>query len=429
MKAIQKFFSLDSSNVFGADGLRDAEVILHLCKIYPELCWLSGSVNSTPEGRIDNENEQSLSKLFFGELHPEFDRTAVGCLCIKWVLFGEYEKFVECQKPEVKLTLKNFQHLAQLTKEILYNQEMIKILVVFTIMNDLGKIKSLEKEFGNDTFDHDEILLKALKKKPEKFPSFKKLSSSSQSIILEGMETKFNLAQFIQGENLAGSLTGLKRVSLSTLKIYFLHAFYDTAGAAGHVKNNGSLVMVDDTCKDFETAISLLLKKESISEVDIYQQYLEFRGRAQNLKPSRPIERAAIRLCCMLRIHNSKDAKTVLEVLTNFPEKEFLCQELNCNGTSDLGILLYYSPAMLLNIQSAMSKDNLSEEALRIGFQTLTRLYQLIRQYQNVKEISQGVLTIDISSVATEAKNPKELANLHFVFDPIGKTNGKIKIC
>ena len=58
----------------------------------PELEWLKGNVNGTPEG-------ESVSEM-------EFKRTKLSLDLLKWVLEGDYEHFTECQSDDVKLTKK-----------------------------------------------------------------------------------------------------------------------------------------------------------------------------------------------------------------------------------------------------------------------------------------------------------------------------------
>lgn len=422
------FSSIDLTKIFGSPKLNHIATVRFFCEKYPEMNWLTGSVNATPEGIVEKDNEQSISKSLFKETHMEFDRTAVGCLCLKWVFFEEYEKFVECQDSG-KLSRESFDRLVKMTKEILNTEELMKTALFFAIINDLGKVKSIEKDFGVDTIDHDEILLKALDQNPDRFVSFKKLSPASKKMILEALKAKFNMAQFIQGENLAGNVTGLKKLEKSVLRMYLLHALYDTAGAAGHIKNNGSLVMKEDTYRDYEAAITALVQVLDLSEMEIYQQYIEMRAISLELDAYDEIGKAAIRLCCMLRIHNPKDAKKVYDALNGFEQRDTLFRELNRNGITDSGILIYYSPALLLNCQSALSQDSsINEEALNLGLSTLFKIFQLVRQHVNNSTKKKGVYTVDVSEVANVAKNPKSLPDTTFVLQPIGEKSGKIHV-
>jgi len=110
-------------------------------KRYPELNWLTGSVNATPEGVA--KSSKSVSEALFGKQHIEFDRTLTGIESLKWVLKGDYEQFTKCQNNAVKLTRENFEHLRKYTQQVLPEPEDIDTMIGYTVINDLGKIQSV----------------------------------------------------------------------------------------------------------------------------------------------------------------------------------------------------------------------------------------------------------------------------------------------
>ncbi len=74
--------------------------------------------------------------------------------------------------------------------------------------------------------DHDKILLMGLKAHKELFPSFTRLNAHHQKLVLEGLDAKFNLAQFLQGENLPLNMSGVRHLSVDALHLFNLHALY-----------------------------------------------------------------------------------------------------------------------------------------------------------------------------------------------------------
>lgn len=67
----------------------------------PELEWLKGNVNGTPDGKHIAE--------------MEFKRTKLSLDLLKWVFEGNYEKFTECQADSIKLSRESFREIQQYT--------------------------------------------------------------------------------------------------------------------------------------------------------------------------------------------------------------------------------------------------------------------------------------------------------------------------
>src|SRR3989339_1163613 len=190
-------------------NLPPLDTIRALMNMYPEIAWLTGQVNATPETRFYVKETLTLGEMLFQKISKaeliEFDRTAVGLLTLGWVLRGDYESFTACQSKGSRLTEESFRQLQELTREILPNEEAIYAMITYDamtayiIINDLGKIQAIvddiEKRFGVTDVDHDNILLFALENYPETSPSFQRLSPHYKNIIIEGLKARFNLAQ------------------------------------------------------------------------------------------------------------------------------------------------------------------------------------------------------------------------------------------
>jgi hypothetical protein len=68
-------------------ALKSPEEIIRLAmQRYPELTWLTGSVNATPGREGTATQAKSLSETIFGAKHIEFDRTATGILLLKTLI-------------------------------------------------------------------------------------------------------------------------------------------------------------------------------------------------------------------------------------------------------------------------------------------------------------------------------------------------------
>jgi hypothetical protein len=402
---------------------------------YPEFAWLTGKVNATPEGRATAEKGQSLSEQIFGEKHIEFDRTATGILLIKWILEGNYDAFCRPQNGATKMTRENFNELRSYTRSILKTPEDIDAMITYMVINDLGKIKSIvseiEKRAGIHDVDHDNLLLIALERHPDLSPSFARLGSPVQQKMIRGLKPKFNIGQFIQAENLPASLSGLKGLDKESLDFYLLHAIADIGGAAGHVNWQGSVVMTNPTYEGFKAGVKAIegLARGN-SEVEVYNEFLEAKGRAFNLDIGKKEERAIARLVAMLRISDMAGFIRLKTVFASLPTnaKAILTKELNVNGTNDgFGTLLYYSPALLANAVGGAKNSNISSEvALEAGLLTLARLYQDARLLIKSRQ-GNGVFTVLISKIAEMAKNPNDLLFKPIEIDMVGQ-DGEAKI-
>ncbi len=273
---------------------------MHALSQYQEMGWLTGGVEATPEASVAAQGGVTIGEQIFPALDKEdlveFNRTAVGILTLHWVMNGDYESFTACQAEPTRLTQGGFAQLQTYTKSILKTPEDFNAMETFMVINDLGKVKSIVGQIaertGTQDVDHDKVLLVGLENSPEISPSFQKLSPEHKEMILNGLRTKFNIGQFIQGENVPASLDGLGDVDQQSLKFYLLHALYDIAGAAGQAVQNGSVIMNEPTYGNFQLAIGSLEKIGEGQTSDVaYDAYLAGKGEQLGLDTQIPGER------------------------------------------------------------------------------------------------------------------------------------------
>lgn len=383
----------------------------------PELEMLKGNVKGTPEG------EKSIGM--------EFKRTKLSIDLLNWVLTGDYEAFTACQNPKVRLTRNSFIELQEYVKRVLETEDDIYAMQAYLVINDLGKVvkyvDQIEKEFNLQSVDHDELLYEGLKRKPELSETFASLSKKYQEILLTGLKTKFNMGQFIQSENFAANLEPLIEIDLKSLDYYMIHVLFDIGGAAGHVRNDGSLIITEAYWKNFKYAnnsISKLFFGE-FDSIGAYNLYLKKRAKMLNLKIDAPEDMAIIKICNLLRIASYDEAKQVQESYRNLPiqVKELLTRELNKNGILNKGILLYYAPATLQNAINFFKKENCENpigEAMKIVLPIFANIYGMIIS-KNYSAEKTGVCTVFIGDVAEMAKTPHELENVTFDFTKVAE--------
>ncbi len=240
------------------DRLAAAKILISM---YPELKWLTRTVEATPEGTASTQLNTVSSQLF-GQTHIEFERTLVGIECLKYVLNNDYDRFTQCQKEGIKLSIENFKALRDYTLHVLQSPQDVDSMIAYTVINDLGKIQSfkndVEQVSQTKAANHDDVLLTALQLMPEHIPSFNRLSTEWKESILNGLSADFNLAQFVQAECLPANLSRMKIMTPTAQDRYIIHTFYDVAGAAGHVNPNGSLVMSNPVYTGYQQGITAM---------------------------------------------------------------------------------------------------------------------------------------------------------------------------
>ncbi|HUC88901.1 MAG TPA: DUF1152 domain-containing protein [Candidatus Paceibacterota bacterium] len=431
----QEKVNINAKSSVEKKALSSVELVKNLTNKYPEMEWLTGNVDSTPEASISGQVEGTVGKQIFSNLDKkdliEFDRTAVGILTLYWADNGDYDSFTACQKEPTKLTKESFKKLQEYSKSILQNQEDIEAMETFMVINDLGKIKgvveNITEKSGIKDIDHDKMLLIGLEKHPEISPSFQKLSSHHKELILNGLKTKFNIGQFIRGESMPASLEGLKDVDQESLRFYLLHSLYDMAGAAGQFVQNGSVVMTEPLYKDFSSAVDLVEKLGQGKTADeAYNSYLNQKAENLGFNPLSPEDRAMTRICCMLSISNIEQAQEVKKIFSELPKNThaILEADLNKKGTDDgLATLIYYAPSFLLNLQKKFNDNkepDAFKKALSLGLTTLARVFQEARIANKGKE-DNGIYTVMASSLAKVAtENPDKLSKQEIKLKIIG---------
>ena len=129
------------------EASRPIEDIKNLTSKYPEMDWLTGNIEATPEASVPDQGEGTIGKQIFPNLDKkdliEFDRTAVGIFTLHWAINGDYESFTACQKGSTKLSPESFAKLQKYTRSILQNPADIEAMETFMVINDLGKVEGV----------------------------------------------------------------------------------------------------------------------------------------------------------------------------------------------------------------------------------------------------------------------------------------------
>ncbi|MBR2704809.1 MAG: hypothetical protein IKE91_05000 [Clostridia bacterium] len=370
----------------------------------PELRWLKeGTIHATPEGPETEDKE--------------YKRTWCSVELLRFVLDGNYDAFCECQSVDVRITPESFAKVREFVKSVLKNEEDEKAMAYYLIINDLGKIgdfvQKIKDELGFESVDHDMILFEGLKANPELSPSFAALDEKYRNLILAGLKANFNMGQFVQSECFPANLIPLKDVEKDALDFYLIHVLFDIAGAAGHVKSNGSLVFNEVYTNRFYWALESIraMCDGEMTAARAYDEYLiktmEYFGLYVSLISEESMVIA--KLLNLIRVTNHDEAKQVEKAFYDLPTytRENLAKELTATGIDDSAILLYYLPAMLQNALGYYKKID-AENAISLMLDKMatkiSRLYKMIRAMIDMHK--DGVRIAFIADLAAAAKNP-----------------------
>ncbi len=419
----------------GDNTLEVAKVLLD--KFPKELTWLTGSTNATPELGGLPSGQKTVGELLFPSLPKdqlkEFDRTMAGLFTFLWALEGNYDSFVECQPEKGRLTRATFQRLVNYTKLHIRNDEEVTAMCVYLVINDLTKISAIVEEMhqrtGNEQVDHDVLLYETLVSYPESSPSFSSLSPAYQQIILNGLSAKFNFAHLHQAEGPAAILTGLGHIDEKSLNFFLIHAIFDTAGVVGHIKQNGSLSLTETGYKNLESGIKAIqLFRSSKSEALAYESMLVERAKFWNLEVrSKSSHKAVARIGCMLRLGDSDKEKIsqIIEAIQGLSgvDQEILIDEMNFSGVKDRAILIYYAPAIIGNLETALKKNNQGnafQSAIGIAVNIFVKVLKLVRPKIGFNS-GPGIHVCMCSDVAKHAgTNPLQLMTAKMAISMIG---------
>ncbi len=418
-----------SYTLLNQDDLSFLKAIVHL---FPETKYLLSLHQSTAETNVFPKTSLS-SHIFEGKNildSTEFDRAAVGVLCFKYVMTNNYSAFTACQKEPNKLSKETFQKIRTFTTRIIQTESDLNTALYSIFCNDLGKTKKpteiYAQETGHSNADHDAIFSYLLSHRSDLFSGFLSLPTKSRQTIQEGLSTCFNLGQFVQGENLPVHIDPLTSLSPKSRDLFILHAFYDIAGAAGHIRQDGSLVMTESTCRSFLCAVQHLLADPSTA----YYDYLSDRGKQLGLDISSKEGFALSRITALSRVLSDADFIPLKEAFNQLPVnvRTILVKELNISGTGKkepCGILLYYAPAFINNAQrfflnqlpqhaTTEEKKQAQKTAYRLALTALAEIYQSVRI--NLRHHpNKDVITVDLNTLSKKMMDDAYLVTQKYI--------------
>ncbi|MCJ1485266.1 hypothetical protein MMC06_005440 [Schaereria dolodes] len=346
------------------------------------------------------DNNSSPSQLLFGCDYAEVNRTLVGMLALKWLMLDDYETFTQYQSPIVKLRHKTFERLRAFFVEALEDPEDIYLLLIATVLNDIGKDTHLSFEVeavagrSIQHDNHDRIVYAAAEL--GMLPLLEEFSGIRKSNLILGLRfgSELNAAQLAQAENVPGSLKGalVMRDHKPAFALKYLELILDVAGSDGHVDSRSAKQMIEPVCQAYITTQEVLHKivEERMSLRAGYDQVLTKRGDLLCEHGFRPLtissttERALLRLLTMGRTASKDQAEWFAQAFDDLPDgiRRALVFGLSVDGHNDgRAVIPYYMPALFAEALKNLSTTVVSEKVA--GLASLMRF--LSRVYDGTK--------------------------------------------
>jgi len=412
----------------------ELNIIANILKKYPEITTLVGDVEFTPESFGVDSEKPTYGKLLFKDAESnqlkEFDRTILSVLLYFYIKDNRYDKFVEQQSGDNRLTKETFNEIREFILSNFDTPEKENLLLYYVVINDLGKSQIMVdviKNQGIETVDHDLILNYLLKY--NMLPSLNKFSEESRNSLINVLNNGINMGQFIQGECVDYSFNNLQNLTTFEKMLMSAEAMLDIGGVLGHINNqNGSAVLNQPTADNFITASKILSSCENCER--IFDGFLVDKANKLGLQTQdNSIRKTITRLCLMMRLSSSNDIETVEnEILENIEQYQTLIYELNQSGYNNQpAILLYYSPAMLNNACGYFKKNNSENpisDALKICLPFMQSV--MINARTNTNNQGNGIFTIMLRDVAMAvAEDPAQLDS--FEINILGQDEAQVQ--
>lgn len=409
----------------------DCHWLIKFEELYEEIGWHADGLLVSPEGLQEQRLEQSPSKLIHSAYYPEFDRSAMSIKAMQTWLDGNYTdylEFVKAQKKEERLTYTTFKKICKEINCLIsdingYEKEDIKQALYSAIVyKDLGKTciaKNKGEELGVPINDHHLFLYEAMKKDPTIFPSFSKLSSPVQDLLLK-LTTMANFGHITHLEGGASLFENLRTTEIlkkepHVFELAFFVHMCDVAGALGDQDPNSSLVYTENTHKSLMAVKNACYRIKDLDEKKTYAKFIDDLGAILGLDSESPLEQVIIRVAAMMRLSKNEEAKVLKKAFLNLPFEELslIIEQLGFDA-DDPNIMLTYMPTVLINLldndQLGATRNERIEQTVQKGVLFISRILQTTKEEIRKKPALYKGRLLNFTQVAQMAKeNPNLL--------------------
>jgi len=318
--------------------------------------WLEVNLTST-------FNEINPDNGIFVNLDHDAERrrALASTLCALYLLRDSYDEFVECQPPEVRMSMELWKEFQDFVKWTNMKPENIHTALVFLAIRGLGKVSSFADACPEQIKDSAEkVLLHGIVQSPDLVPSVTWLSEDTKDLLKRTvrLNEQFNFAQMLQGENNPWSVDLLKRYveeyGNQALKFYIFCLVGMMCGLLGNASTKGSKFMNENNARNVLFAIKSLQRLESASPVQVYWEYILQRARHLNLPARSEDDLAFVRFACLNRVTNPESLEPVLDSWRKLDkdDRQRLVHHLRADGIDKQAVILTFLPLYLENARN-----------------------------------------------------------------------------
>lgn len=408
------------------DEIGTTEWVRHKTAQYPELTWLwDTAVQATQEGQ-SAVHEHSWSQKIKGAHYPEFERSMLSLVSLHLIADGSdaaYERFTKPQAAHEKLSRESFQRLHEFAQSVIKgNAHTLKLLEVNLVLGDTGKTphaRGLARPHGITEPDHDLFLDECLEKCSDIFSTFKNLSPEDRANI-QGVTGKIHFGHLSHVEGGPNMLRKLKSSGiLSTdprgFDFEVLTHICDVSAALGHMDNQGSKVMTENTFRALEAVKDTLQYLAHHTEAEALQKYLDTRAKWLGLNTAHEGWQILARIGCMMRLFDEKDGAPLQASFAELDKDAKVLIISQLNPLEDRREKTpTYVPAVLVNLLGTLQKAGLSREAAigRTVTEGVPLMAYILGQYRTGKanQPYSADMTLNFNTVAGQLRDKPDLA-------------------
>lgn len=327
--------------------------------------------------------------------------TSVFCL-----VGGRYEAFVCPQEPARRMTRELWAELQSFGLWGADDEHALHGVLVFLVVRGLGKSKSFASLVPPEQRTTPEsIVMHAMGDLPGLLPSAQELSEEAVELVRDtfSVNTQFNLAQFLQGENLPAHVQALQRVlrhgGERQLKFYLFAMVAMMSGLFGVTQQRGSDFMDQANGGNIVLVIRSLLQMSVWSAERAYWTYIWSRGERLGLC-ARHIEHFALaRLLCLARVSSPEDLTQLREVwhALSANDRRLLTDHLVLKGSNQKAVAFVFLPLFLTNAWSNPAIGLLQ------ALCTLAEVAEMVSMHCLVDQVHSKSIRVELSDLAAFA--------------------------
>jgi len=334
--------------------------------------------------------------------HDEAKRAVLSVLSMLWLLKGDYEQMVSCQKLPTRLSKSTWTAIQELLCWEMTPAQLTALLVLLAIRG-LSKSADFTKLCPpSERRSPESVLDYAVSNLKSYIPSLAGLPAESADYVVSTVRMlgQFSFPQFLQGENNPHSVwmlqSCLKQEEEVVFKMFLLAQVCVLCGVTGAKSIQGSHFLNELNGRSVLKALSCLQNIADARPQAVYWRYIAARAWSLQLEVQQAGDLVLARLACLTRTVDPQRLRELKEEgaqLTD-SEQDALHEIFLLDGHLQKAFIFQYLPLFLTN---AMENTDLG---LRCGLQFLVELYGKLLDHRCLSHAGPTV-RVDIYSLAS----------------------------